>query len=109
MFNIENHPELGVFVYYGENYEDAYIASVNCCALGAHSFEDHALLGFNVCECCGQIEALFALKDSVREDGAGSIYVTVRIEDVREFAGCTTVAECAQVATQVINGAKRAA
>lgn len=109
MFNIENHTELGVFVYYGENYEDAYIASVDCCALGAHSFEDHALLGFNVCECCGQIEALFALKDSVREDGAGSIYVTVRIEDVREFAGCTTVAECAQVATHVINGAKRAA
>lgn len=109
MFNIENHPELRLFVLYGEDYQDGYIASVSCCALGIHSFEDHALLGFKVCECCGQIDALFALYGSVREDGAGSIYAALRIEDVREFAGCMTVEECELAATKVINGAKRAA
>jgi hypothetical protein len=97
MFNIENHPELGLFVYYGDDYGDAYIASVGCCALGVHSFENGALQGFKVCECCGQIEAVFALHDSVREDGAGAIFATVRIEDVREFAGCATLEECERV------------
>lgn len=109
MFNIENHSELAIFVYYGEDYDDAYIASVSCCALGVHSFENSALLGFDVCKCCGHIDAVFALRDSDREDGAGNIYATVRIEDVHEFAGCTTVAECARAAAQVIIGAKRAA
>lgn len=105
MFNIENHPELRLFVLYGDDYPDGHIASIDCCALGIHSFHDDALLGFNVCECCGQIDALFALHGSVREDGAGSIYVAIRIEDVREFAGCTTVAECELAATPIINGA----
>lgn len=109
MFNIENHTELGIFVHYGEDYDDTYIASVGCCALGVHSFEDHALLGFNVCECCGQIEALFALHYGVREDGVGNIFATVRIEDVREFAGCATVAECLQVTCEMGIITRRAA
>lgn len=109
MFNIKNHSQVGLFVYYGEDYEDAYIASVGCCALGVNYFENSALLGFNVCECCGQIEALFGLHYGARADGAGNIYAAVHIEDVRELAGCKTVAECARAATRVINGAKRAA
>lgn len=109
MFHINDHSKLGLFVFYGKDLNDAYIASVSCCDLEVHSFENQTFIGFNVCECCGQVEALFVLRDSAREDGAGSIYATVRIEDVREFAGCTTVDECRGVLSNQSNSAPRAA
>lgn len=109
MFTIGNHPSLPLYVYYGDGYEDAFIGSFSCCALGVHSFTAEELMGFNVCPNCGQIAAVFELVASEREESAGSIYTMINIENVCEFAACKTVGECDVVANFIINGIKRAA
>jgi len=109
MFDIINHPTLPLFVYYGKNYEDALVASVSCCSIDAHSFKSEAFIGINVCSHCGQLDAVFELFASAREDNAGAIYTLINIKNVREFAGCKTAEDCARVADGIVSDIKLAA
>jgi hypothetical protein len=109
MFNIINHPTLPLFVHYGDNYDDTLVASVSCCSLDVHSFKIEAFIGINVCSHCGQLDAVFELFSSEREDNAGAIYTLINIKNVREFAGCKTAADCERVADGIVSGIKLAA
>lgn len=109
MFNIENHPLIPLFVAYANNCEDTLIGNFPCCVLGIHSFTNDQFIGINVCDHCGQVDAIFELYTSKREDGAGAIYTLISIENVREFAGCKTVEECELVANALISSSKLAA
>jgi len=109
MFNIENHIQIPLFVFYGDHYDDQLIATLSCCALGIHSFDAAAFIGINVCAHCGQVDAIFELFASEREDNAGAIYTLINIENVREFAGCKTAEECELVADVIVSGIKLAA
>jgi hypothetical protein len=109
MFHLNNHTQVPLFVFYGEQHNDQLIATLSCCELGIHSFDADAFMGINVCSCCGQVDAVFELFASEREDGAGAIYTLISIENVREFAGCKTAEECARVADLMVSGNKLAA
>lgn len=109
MFNIINHPTIPLFVHYGNNYDDALVASVSCCSIDVHSFKSESLIGINVCSHCGQLDAVFELFSSEREDNAGAIYTLINIKNVREFAGCKTAEDCERVADGIVRGIKLAA
>lgn len=109
MFTIINHPTLPLFVYYGENYQDTLFATTSCCSIGVHIFNFNDFIGINVCEHCGQVDAIFELFPSKRDDGVGAIYTMINIENVREFAGCETAEECELVADAIVSGMQLAA
>lgn len=109
MFTIDNHPLLPLYVDYANEAEWTLIGNFNCCDLDAHSFKNEQFLGINVCPHCGQIDAVFELFASKREDGAGAIYTMISIENVREFAGCKTAEECERVADLMVSGIALAA
>lgn len=109
MFHINNHTQIPLFVFYSEQHEDNLIATLSCCDLGIHSFNADAFIAINVCAHCGQVDAIFELFASEREDNAGAIYTLINIENVREFAGCKTAEECELVADVIVSDIKLAA
>jgi hypothetical protein len=109
MFNIINHTTIPFFVHYGNNYNDALVASIPCCSIDAHSFNSESFIGINVCSHCGKLDAVFELFASEREDNAGAIYTLINIKNVREFAGCKTAEECERVADGIVSDIKLAA